>query len=116
MDVTPLDDQEVRRIAALAHLALTDDEVQLFGRQLGEILQYVRQVQAEPTDGVAPMSHVGGDQVSHVGRDQVSHVGREQSGERADDVQPSLDKAAALGNAPDAAREAGYFKVPRVIG
>lgn len=100
MDVTPLDDKEVRRIAALAHLALTDDEVQLFGRQLGEILQYVRQVQAEPTDGVTPMSHVG----------------RDQSGERADDIQPSLDKAAALGNAPDAAREAGYFKVPRVIG
>lgn len=100
MDVTPLDDKEVRRIAALAHLALTDDEVQLFGRQLGDILHYVQQVQAEPTEGVTPMSHVG----------------RDGSGERVDVVTPSLDKAEALGNAPDAAREAGYFKVPRVIG
>ena len=100
MDVTPLDDKDVRRIAALAHLALTDDEVQLFGRQLGDILHYVQQVQAEPAEGVTPMSHVG----------------RDGSGERADEVQPSLDKADALGNAPDAAREAGYFKVPRVIG
>lgn len=100
MAVTPLDDAEVRRIAALAHLALTDDEVQLFGRQLGEILEYVRQVQAEPTDGVTPMSHVG----------------RTTSGERDDTVVPSLDRREALGNAPDAAREAGYFKVPRVIG
>lgn len=100
MDVTPLDDQEVRRIAALAHLALTDDEVQLFSRQLGEILHYVQQVQAEPTDGVAPMSHVSRGAVS----------------ERLDEVQPSLDKGDALGNAPDAARESGYFKVPRVIG
>ncbi len=100
MAVPPLDDAEVRRIAALAHLALTDDEVQLFGRQLGEILEYVRQIQAEPTDGVIPMSHVG----------------RTASGERADALVPSLDRREALGNAPDAAREAGYFKVPRVIG
>lgn len=100
MDVSPLDATEVRRIASLAHLALTDDEVQLFTRQLGEILEYVRQVQAVPTGGVKPMSHVG----------------REGSGERTDEPQPSLDRVAALANAPDAAREAGYFKVPRVIG
>jgi aspartyl-tRNA(Asn)/glutamyl-tRNA(Gln) amidotransferase subunit C len=99
MSVTPLDDAEVRRIAALAHLALTDDEVQLFGRQLGEILEYVRQVQAEPTDGVTPMSHVGG-----------------ATAERADTTRPTLEKRDALANAPDAAPEAGYFKVPRVIG
>ena len=100
MNVTPLDDAEVRRIARLAHLALTDDEVSLFSRQLGEILEYVRQVQAVPTEGVTPMSHVG----------------RDGASERADVPQPSLDRSAALGNAPDAAREAGYFKVPRVIG
>jgi aspartyl-tRNA(Asn)/glutamyl-tRNA(Gln) amidotransferase subunit C len=100
MSVAPLDDAEVRRIAALAHLALTDDEVRLFGRQLGEILEYVRRVQAEPTEGIAPMSHVGGD----------------DGHERADEVRWTLTKSAALGNAPDAAPEAGYFKVPRVIG
>ncbi|MGE0814860.1 MAG: Asp-tRNA(Asn)/Glu-tRNA(Gln) amidotransferase subunit GatC [Vicinamibacterales bacterium] len=100
MSAAPLDDQEVRRIAALARLALTDDEVALFGRQLSDILEYVRQVQGEPTEGVAAMSHVtAGD----------PH-------ERADDARPSLPRAAALGNAPDAAPEAGLFKVPRVIG
>lgn len=96
---TPLDETEVRRIAALAHLALTDDEVQLFSRQLGDILGYVRQVQAEPTEGVTPMSHVG-----------------RATDERADVVAPTLEKRDALANAPDAAPEAGYFKVPRVIG
>jgi aspartyl-tRNA(Asn)/glutamyl-tRNA(Gln) amidotransferase subunit C len=100
MSVTPLDETEVRRIATLAHLALTDDEVQLFGRQLGEILDYVRQVQAEPTEGVAAMSHVvGGD----------AH-------ERADEIGTTLETRTALANAPDAAPEAGFFKVPRVIG
>jgi aspartyl-tRNA(Asn)/glutamyl-tRNA(Gln) amidotransferase subunit C len=100
MTETPLDAAEIHRIAALAHLALTDDEVQLFGRQLSDILEYVRQIQAVPTDGVTPMSHVGGGDTN----------------ERPDTVQPTLDKRAALGNAPDAAPEAGFFKVPRVIG
>jgi aspartyl-tRNA(Asn)/glutamyl-tRNA(Gln) amidotransferase subunit C len=100
MTETPLDAAEVHRIAALAHLALTDDEVQLFGRQLGEILEYVRQIQAVPTDGVTPMSHVG----------------TSDTPERSDTPGATLDKRAALGNAPDAAREAGFFKVPRVIG
>lgn len=100
MSVTPLDDAEVRRIASLAHLALTDDEVGLFARQLGEILAYVRQVQAVPTSGIAAMSHVAADGAR----------------ERADEPRPGLERAAALGNAPDAATEAGFFKVPRVIG
>lgn len=100
MTETPLDAAEIHRIAALAHLALTEEEVQLFGRQLSDILGYVRQVQAVNTDGVIPMSHVGGGDVH----------------ERPDVIRPTLDKTAALGNAPEAAPEAGFFKVPRVIG
>lgn len=100
MPAPPLDDAEVRRIASLAHLALTEEEIALFSRQLGEILDYVRQVQAASTVGVIAMSHVGADDIH----------------ERADEPRPSLEKAAALGNAPDAATEAGFFKVPRVIG
>lgn len=100
MSDVPFDAAEVRRIAALAHLALTDDEVATFTRQLGHILEYVRRVQAEPTEGVTPMSHVGTD----------------DSHERADERRWTLPRHAALGNAPEAAREAGFFKVPRVIG
>ena len=98
MPVTPLDAAEVRRIASLAHLALTDDEVGLFGRQLAEILDYVRQIQSEDTSGVTPMSHASADGY-----------------ERADDVQPTLSRPDALKNAPDAALESGLFKVPRVM-
>ena len=36
--------------------------------------------------------------------------------DRDDVVRPSLDRAEALANAPDAARQAGLFRVPRVIG
>ncbi len=97
---TPLGPDEVQHIAALAHLALTDDEVALFGRQLAEILEYVRQVQAEDTTGVTPMSHVLDDLTA----------------ERADEPVPSLARSSALAGAPEAAPEAGLFKVPRVVG
>ena len=36
--------------------------------------------------------------------------------DRPDEVRPCLDRDDALANAPDAANEAGLFKVPRVIG
>ncbi len=100
MSATPLDADDVRRIAALAHLALTESEVELFGRQLGDILEYVRQIQSEDTAGVAPMSHASSDGTSH---------------ERPDQAHQPLPRAAALANAPDAAPEAGLFKVPRVM-
>ncbi len=97
---TPLGPDEVHRIAALAHLALTDDEVTLFGRQLADILEYVRQVQAEDTAGVTPMSHV---------LDDITL-------ERTDEPVDGLTRRRAMANAPEAATESGLFKVPRVVG
>lgn len=98
MPVTPLPADEVRRIAALAHLALTDEEVGLFGRQLADILEYVRQIQSVDTTGVTPMSHASADGY-----------------ERPDEPHTPLARAEALKNAPEAAPEAGLFKVPRVM-
>jgi Asp-tRNA(Asn)/Glu-tRNA(Gln) amidotransferase C subunit len=50
----------------------------------------------------------------------TAHVNTARSGdqsvERADEPRPSLPVADALANAPDAARDAGLFRVPRVIG
>ena len=87
-------------MAALAHLELTEAEVGTFTRQLGDILEYARQVQAIDTSGVPPTSHVlAGEPV-----------------ERDDVAAACLDRDAALAAAPDAAPEAGLFRVPRVIG
>ena len=91
---------EVERIAALANLALTDRERDLFARQLADILGYAEQVSKVETQGVKP----------------TAHVLYEQSVRREDVVVPSLSNADALANAPDAAPQAGLFKVPRVIG
>ncbi|MGE3275286.1 MAG: Asp-tRNA(Asn)/Glu-tRNA(Gln) amidotransferase subunit GatC [Vicinamibacterales bacterium] len=91
--------QEVERIAELARLALTPDEVELFSRQLGDILGYVNQIRELDTSGVAPTAHVLSRPV-----------------ERPDEPRPTLERADALAGAPEAARESGLFKVPRVIG
>ena len=91
--------QDVQRIADLARLELTADEVELFTRQLGDILTYVEQIRTLDTTGVAPTSQVLNRPV-----------------DRDDVPAPTLTRSELLGNAPDAALEAGLFKVPRVIG
>ena len=91
---------QVEGVAALAHLELDPSEVDMFTRQLGEILGYADQVRQIDTTGVPPTAHV-------VTRHAV---------DRPDEVRASLDRADALANAPDPAPGAGLFKVPRVIG
>jgi aspartyl-tRNA(Asn)/glutamyl-tRNA(Gln) amidotransferase subunit C len=95
----PLTVADVERIAALAHLELTDDEKQLFTRQLADILAYAEQVQQVDTTGVAATAHVNAHEA-----------------EREDEPRPSLTVSDALANAPNPALEAGLFRVPRVIG
>jgi aspartyl-tRNA(Asn)/glutamyl-tRNA(Gln) amidotransferase subunit C len=91
--------EDVLKIAELARLELTPDEVERFTRQLGDILTYVEQIRALDTTGVVPTSQVLNRPVD---RDDVPG--------------PTLSRSELLSNAPDAALEAGLFKVPRVIG
>lgn len=90
---------DVERVAHLARLELTDDEKDLFARQLAEILAYAEQIQRVPTEGVPPTSHAGDEAMM-----------------RDDEVRPSLPREASLAAAPDADVTAGLFKVPRVLG
>lgn len=94
-----LSTEDVLRIAELARLELTPQEVTLFTRQLADILHYVEQIQALETTGVSPTSHVVQQALE---RDDVPHA--------------PLARTAALANAPDATSESGLFKVPRVMG
>ena len=97
---TTLTIADVERIAALAQLELTDEEKQLFTKQLADILAYAEQVQAIDTSGVPA----------------TAHVNAIQQAERDDEPRPSLPVDDAIVNAPDAAADAGLFRVPRVIG
>jgi aspartyl-tRNA(Asn)/glutamyl-tRNA(Gln) amidotransferase subunit C len=96
----PLSEKDVRYVADLAHLELTEDEVKKFLPQLDSILQYVQKLNELDTSAIEPMA-------------QVTYPGSENAAFRADEPRRTLTQDEALANAPEAG--AGSFKVPRVI-
>ena len=92
----PLSIAQVRHIAHLARLALSEEEVALYSEQLSEILDYAEMIQSLDTDAIPPTAQV------------VYHAGVL----RHDAVEAALPQEAALANAPVA--EDGYF-VARAI-
>ena len=85
-------------MADLARLRLTDDELERFTAQLGDILDHARDMAALDLDGVEPTSHPY--PLRNVLRDDVAL--------------PSLDPAEVLACAPS--HEDGLFRVPPVLG
>ncbi|MBO7654623.1 MAG: Asp-tRNA(Asn)/Glu-tRNA(Gln) amidotransferase subunit GatC [Kiritimatiellae bacterium] len=94
MSETKLD---VRYVAELARLELTEEETSLFERQLGMIVQYVEKIGELDVDGIEPTLH---------GQSRVNAF-------REDTVVPSMDHEAALRNAPD--RHGEEFKLPKIV-
>ena len=93
---------EVKNVAELARLELTDDELAAMTRQLGSILDYVAQLQRLDVEGVEPLAHAL----------EVQNVFR------ADEPAPSLPVAEALANAPDRranAKGEQFYGVPAVF-
>jgi aspartyl-tRNA(Asn)/glutamyl-tRNA(Gln) amidotransferase subunit C len=88
---------QVRWVAHLARLELTDAELALMTRQLSAILDYVAQLQQVDTDGVEPLVHAV----------ELHNVFRN------DEPAPSLPVEAALANAPD--RRGDFYSVPAVL-
>ena len=86
---------QVEHVARLAHLALTEEELDRFGEQLGAILEAVGKVSELDLTDVEPTSHPL----------DLVNVWRE------DEPQP---RDAALANAPET--EGGFFKVPPALG
>lgn len=93
-----LSEAEVRHVAMLARLALTDEEVAHFRDDLNSILGHIDAIRQLDLDGVEPMTHAV----------PVTNV------TRADVVTPGLPRETALMNAP--AAEAGAFVIPRIVG
>jgi aspartyl-tRNA(Asn)/glutamyl-tRNA(Gln) amidotransferase subunit C len=95
-----LTEQEVRHVADLANLALSDAEVARMAHDLDGILTHIDKLNELDTSGVEPMA-------------QVLFDADETATLREDRERPPIGAEAALANAPLAG--AGYFKVPRVI-
>ncbi len=93
-------EKEVRYVAGLANLQLTETEVAKFQSDLNGILEHMDKLKEIDTTGVEPMA-------------QVLFGAGETATLRADIVIPPLGNEAAMANAPQPG--AGYFKVPQVI-
>jgi aspartyl-tRNA(Asn)/glutamyl-tRNA(Gln) amidotransferase subunit C len=93
-EITP---EEVRHVAELAKLALSDEELARVGNDLNRILAYFRELQEVDTDNVPITSHAI----------PMLNVWRE------DQSRPSLPVEETVANAPDGVDV--FFRVPRII-
>ncbi len=94
----PLTRDEVSHVARLARLDLTDDEIDLFTRQLGAVLEHAQDVEALDLGDLPPTSHPY--PLVNVLRDDV--------------VGPTVDRDEVFAAAP--AVEDDRFRVPPVLG
>jgi aspartyl-tRNA(Asn)/glutamyl-tRNA(Gln) amidotransferase subunit C len=92
---------DVKKIAQLAHLEISDEDVGLYSPQMDAIVAYIEQLKELKTESVLPAA--GG----------LTPEGETTSADRDDVPIESLGQSAALGQAPESA--AGYFRVPKVL-
>ena len=97
----PITESDVAKIAALAHLELTDEELRALAPQVASIVAYVEQLNELDTSAVEPS--IGG----------LTPEGKRTDSARADEARPSLGQELALEQAPDPA--SGHFRVPKVL-
>lgn len=94
MKITP---ENVRHVAQLARIALTDEQIGVIGRQLNDIVEYVAQLKEINTNNIEPTSHVI----------PLKNIFRE------DAKSPSLPRQEMLKNAPDCNER--FYIVPKII-
>jgi len=92
--------EDVERVAELAHLELKPEETARMLTDLNAILDYVAELNELDTSGVAPLAQIG-------------ELGEFAGQPRPDQVEPSLERAVVMPQAPETDQE--FFKVPKVI-
>ena len=97
----PITEADILKIAELAHLEISDEELRAYTPQIAEIVAYVEQLNELDTSSVEPAT--GG----------LTPEGERTESSREDATRPSLGQELALDQAPDPA--AGHFRVPKVL-
>lgn len=92
-----LSSDDVQKVATLARLKLTSDELEQIGQQLDGILGYVAVLDEVDVSEIEPMAHVA--DVANAFRD--------------DEIRPSLPREESLSNAPKS--DGRYFLVPQIL-
>jgi aspartyl-tRNA(Asn)/glutamyl-tRNA(Gln) amidotransferase subunit C len=93
----PEDKIDIRYVAKLARIALTEEEVEIFGRQVGDLLTHVNAL-AELDVASIPAT---------------AQVVESRNVTRDDMPRPCLNREEVLAEAPQ--RQGGFFRVPRII-
>lgn len=89
-------DIDIAHVARLARLGLGEEDLEVYRRQLGDILEHAARVQAVPT-----------------AHEPTSHPLGLTNAFRPDEIRPSLDRDEVLAQAPD--RRDGFFVVPPAL-
>lgn len=92
---------DIRKIAKLAHLEITDEEVAVYEPQMANIVAYVEQLNELDTENIEPA--IGG----------LTLEGEQTETRREDIPHESLGQELALDQAPSAVE--GHFQVPKVL-
>ena len=92
-----IDRKTVEKVAVLARLKLSPEELAVYEKQLGAILDYIAKLETLDVAGLEPLANPA--ETSNVFRDDV--------------IKPSLPRPEALKNAPD--RNDDFFIVPKVV-
>jgi aspartyl-tRNA(Asn)/glutamyl-tRNA(Gln) amidotransferase subunit C len=92
-----IDKSQVKKVAKLARLELSEAEIEEFAGQLNAIIDYVERMNKLNTEGVEPMAHCL--PVNNVFRDDV--------------IKESLGTEKTLANAPQS--DGPFFKVPKIL-
>lgn len=90
-------EEEVKHIAGLARLKFSDDEIQKYTKDLGEIAEFVEKLNEVNVEGVSPTAHIL----------DIKNVFRK------DDLKESYNREELFRNAPSF--EAGCISVPKVV-
>ncbi|MDX2146893.1 MAG: Asp-tRNA(Asn)/Glu-tRNA(Gln) amidotransferase subunit GatC [Planctomycetota bacterium] len=90
--------QDVMRVAKLARLSISPEQAAAFAPQLSAFLAYAQRLASLHTEGVEPLTHVGG----------------EFNRLQADEPGPTLPTDVLMAMAPDA--QPPFIRVPKVIG
>lgn len=93
-----LSESDVRHVALLARLELSDEQIEKFRTDLNSILDHIDEIQRLDLDDVPPTAHP---------LDVVNVV-------RPDEVRPGLSQNEAVMNAPQA--DSGAFVIPQIVG
>ena len=97
----PISQSDIEKVAQLAHLELSEEELKTLGPQIAEIVAYIEQLNELDTANVEPA--LGG----------LTPEGESTNTSREDEIAGSLGQRVALAEAPDPAE--GHFRVPKVL-